>query len=182
MILAAVRLHCMSQRLRCAIVQELNIGAVVSSVEPLEDRETDSDVRRGDTFIFRIQEDKCPVGGVWIVPDHPHESIQERAWNEIVESFTQGRIIRGRVLNTLPSGFAVGIAGYVGLMPIYASDPRKVRRLGTLQEFVLTRVLQDETFFVAHVGMEGRPAPSQQSNQRAGRYLRMSTPHTWASR
>lgn len=136
-------------------MQELNIAGVVNCFEPLKSRESVTDVRRGDTFVFRIQDNKCPVGGIWIVPESQEGSLHRRAWMEIVQCYKSRQIIRGRVLNVLYRGYAVGVAGYVAFMPLTASDPHKAKQFGNLQEFVILNLDEwAQKFSVAHVNME----------------------------
>ena len=114
---------------------------IVSSTAAIAGRAHQRDIRAGDRFVFRIQALKCPLGGIWLQPQrHDRSALREAVWQEIEEAFHEGRVVRGRILNRTPGGFAVGLAGIVGRLDISKSDPQQVQRLGVLQNFVILRI------------------------------------------
>ena len=152
------------------------MSSLVSGTVAVADRNSDRDVRRGDTFIFRIQELKCPVGSIWVVPHRPNaETMRERVWAEIERAYASKQGVRGRVLNPINDGFAVGVAGIVAKLPLQQADPRKVQRVGVLQDFVITSVqARQRRLTLAHPGLE-RHEPLAEGALRTAR-LRRTTP------
>lgn len=152
------------------------MSSLVSGVVPVTERDSDQDVRRGDTYIFRIQELKCPIGSIWVVPHRPDaDTMRERVWSEIERAAASKHGIRGRVLNPISDGFAVGVAGFVARLPLQQADPRKVQRVGALQDFVITSVqTRPRRITLAHPGLE-RTEPRGDSVIRQAR-LRATTP------
>ena len=136
-------------------LQELSVSEVVGSHEPVRSRSSTSDVRPGDQFVFRIQEPKSPLGSIWLEPHRPAAvRLRDRVMHEIKRAFDNNRLIRGRILNATYAGHAVGIAGFVADLPLDRSNPRLVRKLGALQDFVIMSIAKNNVIQVAHPGYE----------------------------
>ncbi|KFM26258.1 30S ribosomal protein S1 [Auxenochlorella protothecoides] len=56
-------------------------------------------------------------------------------WAELEARFREGRTVRGRVLNALHGGFAVGVGGLVAFLPAHAASWATQQRTGELREF-----------------------------------------------
>jgi hypothetical protein len=136
-------------------------------------RHSRTDVRPGDRLLFRIQELKCPLGSIWLEPHRrPPAKRRDMIWDELA-TIVQGsqKTVPGRILNRIPDGYAVGIAGYVGKLPLASADPASCQ-LGKLQMFVLTSVSSrheyaGRTFTVAHPGWVGGVDRDRQRYQMA---------------
>jgi ribosomal protein S1 len=61
-------------------------------------------------------------------------------WDRLAEVMRAGREVEGRVLNVVPSGYAVGVAGYVALLPTSQARPGVVQSIGTLQPFYIQKM------------------------------------------
>ena len=150
----------------------------VSHEVSLAARAGERDVRPGDRFIFRIQALKCPLGGIWLQPvRYDADALRAEVWEEIKAANRNNQVIRGRILNRVSGGFAVGVAGHVGRLDMSKADPQKVKKLGVLQEFVITHLMETpsgKTFLdLAHEGHEGRSFAKWQDGPR--RYTRHAT-------
>jgi ribosomal protein S1 len=103
------------------------------------------DIRLGDRFVFRIQELKTPLGGIWLEPERRRgPKLLAAVWAELQKHYEQQIPVGGRILNDLPAGYAVGIAGVVGVLPWSTVqedgvDPQLCRKLGTLQPFLVQK-------------------------------------------
>ena len=104
------------------------------------------DIRLGDRFVFRIQELKSPLGGIWLEPERKRRSERmDAVWTELAKHYATQVPVGGRILNDVSRGFAVGIAGVVGLLHWDSIsedgiDQRLCQKLGTLQPFLVTRL------------------------------------------
>jgi ribosomal protein S1 len=104
------------------------------------------DIRLGDRFVFRIQELKSPLGGIWLEPERTtRAAMKDAVWAELLKHYASQQPVGGRILNDSFKGFAVGIAGVVGLLQWStiqedAIDPKLCRKLGTLQPFLITKI------------------------------------------
>lgn len=133
----------------CFPKSDLTIENLVSASASVDQRQSSHDVRRGDTFIFRVQSTKSPFGSVWLVPDSlDKRSQQDAIWEEIMRAHHWRRPIGGRILNKIPGGYAVGVGGFVAFLPFAKSNPSKCTKLGVLQSFLVSAVQQDQRRFV----------------------------------
>jgi ribosomal protein S1 len=139
-------------------MQDLAVDEIVDSKHSVKDRVSHMDVREGDRFLFRIQDARCPLGGIWLEPLRSQKSrLLDRVWQEIEHCYKTNTLVRGRVLNRMHLGHAVGVAGHVGVLRLGKSDPRRVKKLGALQEFVIISIDPHErTMELAHEGFERR--------------------------
>jgi ribosomal protein S1 len=104
------------------------------------------DIRLGDRFVFRIQELKSPLGGIWLEPERKNRAaLIDAVWAELQKHYATQQPVGGRILNPVQKGYAVGIAGVVGLLHFNTLhqdgiDMTLMRKLGTLQPFVVSKV------------------------------------------
>lgn len=104
------------------------------------------DIRIGDCFVFRIQELKSPLGGIWLVPEKKDaEGLRAAVWAELQKHYQTQEPVGGRILNTVSKGFSVGIAGVVGLLhwdsiAQDSVDPKLTSKFGVLQPFHVYRI------------------------------------------
>lgn len=104
------------------------------------------DIRLGDRFMFRIQELKSPLGGIWIEPDRKDRAALTAAvWAELQRHYATQQPVGGRILNRSSKGWAVGIAGVVGNLHWNSIgtdevDTELTQKLGTLQPFTIEKL------------------------------------------
>lgn len=65
-------------------------------------------------------------------------------WEELSAAHAHERTVKGRLLNAMFSGYAVGIAGIVAYLPGAQAGKLAPRNIGALQEFYITE-LKPET-------------------------------------
>ena len=119
-------------------------------------------------------------------------------WEELAESFATQSPVKGRFLNSIYGGYAIGVAGVVGLLPDQNCNKKSFRKIGSLQDFYVkeldfnTRTLilsdrdswqRDQTrlhsgnrrcaspFLQANLGLSHGSADSQSINASADAFL-----------
>jgi len=60
-------------------------------------------------------------------------------WKELQTCMKEGKTVKGRVLNSVSGGFAVGVGGLVCFVPLSGMSSSTARHIGELQDF---RVVQ----------------------------------------
>ncbi|KAL6764606.1 hypothetical protein V8C86DRAFT_2473186 [Haematococcus lacustris] len=121
-------------------LSELDVSHVIRPAvgAPLADRDSLADLRKGDVVRVRIKELFTPYGDMQLEAVHQELSItQNCTWAEISAKASEGRPVFGRVLNQCPGGYAVGVAGFVGLLPYSRTTPATAQRVGELQPFFI---------------------------------------------
>jgi ribosomal protein S1 len=73
---------------------------------------------------------------------------QSPVWRELEDSRGKRTPVQGRVLNACAGGYAVGVAGIVALLPYGRFTMETVRRVGTLQPFVVESVNEQRRLLV----------------------------------
>ncbi|KAL4855023.1 30S ribosomal protein S1 [Chlorella vulgaris] len=61
-------------------------------------------------------------------------------WNDLEQRLEQGELVKGRILNSVYRGYAVGVAGTVAFLPARQCSRPTSRRLGQLQKFRILEV------------------------------------------
>ncbi len=61
-------------------------------------------------------------------------------WEELADSFATQQPVKGRFLNSIYGGYAIGIAGIVGLLPEQNCNKRSFKRIGSLQDFYIKQL------------------------------------------
>ena len=59
-------------------------------------------------------------------------------WDELQERYANEQPVMGRVLNSVNSGYAVGVAGAVGFMPFSLCSLLAASKVGLLQPFLVS--------------------------------------------
>lgn len=61
-------------------------------------------------------------------------------WGELKDCMKTGNPVWGRVLNPCVGGYAVGVAGYVALLPSKQASIDNIQKIGALQQFYIHRM------------------------------------------
>jgi len=84
---------------------------------------------------------RTPFGQPWVEPVRRARSIhiQNVVFDELKEAFEKRIKVQGRILNTCPGGYTVGLAGLVGYLPKNlhksTSSPAAEPKIGSLLDF-----------------------------------------------
>jgi hypothetical protein len=101
----------------------------------------DRRLKRGDLARVRFGAAFTPYGDVqvdaWRAPAAGREA---RVWAELDECMRSGVPVWGRVLNPCSGGYAVGVAGFVALLPSNQARAAAVSNVGALQRFYVHRM------------------------------------------
>ncbi|KAG2433035.1 hypothetical protein HXX76_008762 [Chlamydomonas incerta] len=99
-------------------------------------RPTTSDVRPGDLLRLRVDAPFTPYGDMQLTAVREDSEFKRRlAWGELRRAMEAGQPVSGRVLNDCVGGFAVGVAGFVALLPSAMAARDTTQRVGSLQSF-----------------------------------------------
>jgi ribosomal protein S1 len=151
---------------------DLDINHVVTpaSSAPMATRRGVRDLRVGDVVALRVDTLYTPYGDMQLQPLEVDESTQLRArWSLLVDSHASGALVPGRVLNQCRGGYAVGVAGFVGLLPYHRAAPETIKRVGELQSFYIERVDQAKRFLqLADVRLFPKGAPGKRGVSASG--------------
>jgi hypothetical protein len=94
------------------------------------------EVRPGDVLQVYLEHEETPEGDMLVSGQQAAVRRRVRAvWRELQDRLQDGKPVKGRVLNTLSGGYAVGVAGLVCFLPNSATTRATARRIGELQDF-----------------------------------------------
>lgn len=117
--------------------RELNAGAIAEAVPG--PRPSPDAVLPGDMVDVLMEYLETPEGRPLLASrQSAREGRTEAIWAELQRRFQAGENVRGRVLNQIPGGYAVGIGGLVAFMPHHVATWQTQQRLGELREFRIT--------------------------------------------
>lgn len=71
------------------------------------------------------------------------EVRQKHIWDDFQRCLASQQPVSGRVLNECSGGYAVGVSGYVALLPSNLSSEASRQNVGVLQEFHVEKVDKD---------------------------------------
>ena len=103
------------------------------------------DIIPGDIVEVLLEQLDTPDGSMLV--SGPQAAVQQRfraVWHELCQSFVEKRPVKGRILNKVNGGYAVGIGGLVCFAPSRSVAPSTGRRIGVLQEFRIVQMKQDD--------------------------------------
>jgi ribosomal protein S1 len=99
------------------------------------------EVRPGDIVKVFVEHQETPEGDMMVGSKQAVADVRARAvWNELESRMRSGQTVRGRILNSLFGGYAVGVAGLVCFLPSSSCLHRNAARIGELMEFRITRM------------------------------------------
>jgi hypothetical protein len=139
------------------------------------------EVRPGDVVQIYLEYEETPEGDMMVSGQQAATQRRLRAvWKELVERAKAGRPVKGRILNQLTGGFAVGVAGLTCFLPATRCSPVMASKIGELQDFkimamspaknnvVLTDPRLDPSSYRRPSPHMQRPRQPQQPGQRVG--------------
>ena len=98
-------------------------------------------LRRGSYLKLRLGQLFTPSGDVQLEPVRVAPDVRRKlVWSELREAMRRGSPVRGRVLNPCLGGYAVGVAGYVALLPSKQASMDNINRIGAEQQFYIHRM------------------------------------------
>ena len=104
-------------------------------------RTSPEDFRVGDVLKFVVEEIETPYGDMRLSPERDVGADRfQRVWDLIKEAMRANQPVMGRVLNAVPGGYCVGIAGLVAFCPFTSIAGPTARRIGVLQPFLVYRM------------------------------------------
>jgi hypothetical protein len=85
---------------------------------------------------------RTPLGEMSVSAERARDTeVTEHVWREICHAHATGGLLRGRILNPVNAGFAVGLAGLVAFLPRFKAPHRL--RIGQLDWFEVVALNQD---------------------------------------
>ena len=88
--------------------------------------ELDGEVAIGDVVEARVKWMNNPMGELDLeVKGLRAERERESIWRELISARDSGSVVKGRLLNAVNGGYAVGIAGLIAFLPMRAYRGRK---------------------------------------------------------
>jgi hypothetical protein len=97
--------------------------------------------RRGDLLRVRLGALFTPYGDVALEPVRVAPDVRRKlVWRELEGRMSRGSPVWGRVLNPCAGGYAVGVAGYVALLPSRQASIQNIQAIGALQQFYVHRM------------------------------------------
>ena len=131
-------------------------------------RTSPEDFRVGDVLKFVVEEIETPYGDMQLSPEREVGAEKfQRVWDLIKEAMRANQVVMGRVLNAVPGGYCVGVAGLVAFCPFTSIAGPTARRIGVLHPFLVLR-MESARQNIVLLDYYRRPPPG--SNQ-AGRSL-----------
>ncbi|KAG2484828.1 hypothetical protein HYH03_016395 [Edaphochlamys debaryana] len=99
-------------------------------------RSSTSEVLPGDVLRLRVDATYTPYGDMQLTAVREDTTAQRRlVWDELTRAMEGRKRVVGRVLNECQGGYAVGVAGFVALLPAAFAGTATVQRVGEAQEF-----------------------------------------------
>ncbi|KAI8477161.1 MAG: hypothetical protein J3K34DRAFT_381671 [Monoraphidium minutum] len=98
-------------------------------------------LRRGSHLKVVLGDLFTPYGDVELKPVRVRPEVRAKlVWGELQARMQRGSPVWGRVLNPVAGGYAVGVAGYVALLPSRQASVANIRAIGGLQQFYIHRM------------------------------------------
>lgn len=110
----------------------------------------------GDKHTFVVQSLETPLGEMELdtATRDSHRQV-EAVWDEIMRAHKLMMPVKGRILNAVNSGFAVGIGGFVAFLPGSRVSGGQVQ-VGTLQDFKIMSLVEETRNVVVSCTEDGR--------------------------
>jgi ribosomal protein S1 len=119
-------------------VADITPEAILSRAPPAagEPARGAGEVRPGDVVQVYLEHEETPEGDMMVSGQQAAVKRRVKAvWKELAERQAAGKTVRGRVLNSVAGGYAVGVAGLVCFLPGSNCSRATGGRIGDLQEF-----------------------------------------------
>jgi ribosomal protein S1 len=93
-----------------------------------------------------------------LAPVQQDPSLKRRVvWEELRAAAASGSTVQGRVLNQCPGGYAVGVSGFVALLPYAQATTDVSQRVGTLSAFYIADINDNAQRLVVRDASLGPP-------------------------
>ncbi|CAD7705173.1 unnamed protein product [Ostreobium quekettii] len=127
---------------------ELSGSQVFESGSPGRARGRD-DFFVGDVLQVRVECVESPYGNMYLSAQQLQRDLEmDQVWSELQAAHRQGIQVMGRVLNPVNMGFAVGIGGFVGFLPLTRCGLALGRLIGILYPFIILNMDNEKRTFV----------------------------------
>ena len=124
-------------------------------------RTSPEDFRVGDVLKFVVEEVETAYGDMQLSTEREVASDKfQRVWDIIKQAMRENKPVMGRVLNTVPGGYCIGIAGVVGFCPFSSIAGPTARRIGVLQPFHVLR-MEDSRQNIVLLDSQKTPSPNR---------------------
>ena len=124
-------------------------------------RTSPEDFRVGDVLKFVVEEVETAYGDMQLSTEREVASDKfQRVWDIIKQAMRENKPVMGRVLNTVPGGYCIGIAGVVGFCPFSSIAGPTARRIGVLQPFNVLR-MEDSRQNIVLIDAQKTPLPNR---------------------
>ena len=128
---------------------ELSVDHVMESTAGLE-REGPEDLRIGDVIHFTLETLQTPFGEPALLLNNPKlDKGVDMVLEELEAACRSGTPVQGRLLNPLPQGFAVGMAGVVAFCPARYVPFHMTRQVATLSDYKILSMRKQPLNIVA---------------------------------
>ncbi|KAL4436072.1 hypothetical protein ABPG77_005520 [Micractinium sp. CCAP 211/92] len=120
---------------------DLPPDCVIGSVRPPSAPRKPGQLMVGDVVQVFLEDAGTPEGDFFV--SGVQAAVQRRlaaVWNELEERKERGEMVKGRILNAVWSGYAVGVAGIVAFLPASQCTRPTARRIGYSQKFKILDV------------------------------------------
>jgi hypothetical protein len=95
----------------------------------------------GDYIKVKMTHAYTPYGDMQLEPSRlTDDSKMKLIWQELSQVQAAGKPVQGRILNACRGGYAVGVAGFVALLPYSKCLPDTAKQIGVLQEFYIMKM------------------------------------------
>jgi len=88
-----------------------------------------------------LEHEETPEGDMLVSGQQAAVRRRVRAvWRELQQRLIDGRPVKGRILNSVPGGFAIGVGGLVCFASNRSMTKATARRIGELQDFKVVQM------------------------------------------
>ncbi len=109
--------------------------------QPIFRADGTSRVRPGEYVRLRLSRWFTPYGDMQLEPVRTSPEVRKKlVWEELRACSERGRPVKGRMLNACKGGYAVGVAGYVALLPHGQAVSESISNIGGLQQFYIHKM------------------------------------------
>ena len=128
---------------------ELSVDHVMESTAELE-RDGPEDLRIGDVIHFTLETLQTPFGEPALLLHNPKlDKGVDMVLEELEAACRNGTAVKGRMLNPLPQGYAVGMAGVVAFCPARYVPFHMSRQVATLADYKILSMRKQPLNIVA---------------------------------
>jgi ribosomal protein S1 len=99
-----------------------------------------------------------------LAPVQQDPNLKRRVvWEELSAAAASGATVQGRVLNQCPGGYAVGVSGFVALLPYAQATTGVSQKVGALSTFYISSITDKAQRLVLRDASLGPPPARKRS-------------------